>query len=234
MKPVMTTMLFSVFIAGVRYLRKLKNLFRRKSLAAIMDWARPVRWPVLAISFLAMLSSLLSLGLTLDTKSLVDAATSGNRSALLLYAAVLLGLIASIRLCSVVSSWLRVKSSANLQKHLQSLVTEAVFTKEYAALKGYHSGELTNRVFSDVTVVKNGIMSMLPSLLQTVVSFVGAAVILIIWDWRFVLLLLLGSGIGAVITVAFREPMKARNKRMQEAEDSFHASTQETLENNRV
>ena len=75
---------------------------------------------------------------------------------------------------------------------------------------------------------------MLPSILQTVVSFVGAAVILIIWDWRFVLLLLLGSGIGAVITVAFREPMKARNKRMQEAEDSFHASTQETLENNRV
>ena len=69
-----------------------------------MEWARPVRWSVLAISFLSVLSSLLSLGLTLDTKSLIDAATSGNRSALLLYAAVLVGLIASIRLCSVLSS----------------------------------------------------------------------------------------------------------------------------------
>ena len=218
----------------MRYIRKMKEVFRRRSLMTIVHWARPVRWSVLVISVLAVLSSLLSLGLTLDTKSLIDAATSGNRSALWLYAAVLVGLIATIRLCAVLSSWLRVKASAGLQRHLQSLVTEAIFNKEYASLKGYHSGELTNRVFSDVSVVKNGIMNMLPSILQTLVSFVGAAVILIIWDWRFVLLLLLGSGIGAVITLAFREPMKTRHKRMQEAEDSLHAATQESLENIRV
>ena len=218
----------------MNYIRKLKEVFRRKSLMTIVHWARPVRWSVLVISVLAVFSSLLSLGLTLDTRSLIDAATSGNRSALWLYAAVLVGLIATIRLCAVLSSWLRVRASARLQRHLQSLVTEAIFHKEYASLKGYHSGELTNRVFSDVSVVKNGIMSMLPSILQTVVSFVGAAVILILWDWRFVLLLLLGSGIGAVITIAFREPMKTRHKRMQEAEDSLHAATQESLENIRV
>lgn len=218
----------------MKYIRKMKDVFRRKSLMTIVLWARPVRWSVLTISFLAVFSSLLSLGLTLDTKSLIDAATSGNRSALWLYAAVLVGLIATIRLCAVLSSGLRTKASANLQRHLQTLVTEAIFNKEYASLKGYHSGELTNRVFSDVSVVKNGIMGMLPSILQTLVSFVGAAVILIIWDWRFVLLLLLGSGIGAVITLAFREPMKTRHKRMQEAEDSLHASTQESLENIRV
>ena len=216
------------------YIRKLKKVLHRKSLEAIVQWARPVRWSVLAISFLAVFSSLLSLGLTLDTRSLIDAATSGNRSALWLYAAVLVGLIAAIRLCAVFSSWLRVRASARLQRHLQSLVTEAIFNKEYASLKAYHSGELTNRVFSDVSVVKNGIMNMLPTVLQIAVSFVGAAVILIIWDWRFVLLLLFGSGIGAAITIAFREPMKTRHKRMQEAEDALHASTQESLENIRV
>lgn len=218
----------------MNYIQKFKSIFRRKSLAAIVRWARPVRWSVLLISFLAVLSSLLSLGITLDTKSLIDAATSGNRSSLWLYAAVLVGLMAAIRLFSVLTSYMNVKASAVLQKHLQSMVTEKILDKEYASLKGYHSGELTNRVFSDVSVVKNGILSMLPVLLRTVVSFVGAAVILIIWDWRFIPLLLLGAGIGALITLAFREPMKARHKRMQEAEDSLHASTQETLENIRV
>ena len=218
----------------MNYIQKFKSIFRRKSLAAIVRWARPVRWSVLLISFLAVLSSLLSLGITLDTKSLIDAATSGNRSSLWLYAAVLVGLMAAIRLFSVLTSYMNVKASAVLQKHLQSMVTEKILDKEYASLKGYHSGELTNRVFSDVSVVKNGILSMLPVLLRTVVSFVGAAVILIIWDWRFIPLLLLGAGIGALITLAFREPMKARHKRMQAAEDSLHASTQETLENIRV
>ena len=66
----------------MKYIQKLKKLFRRKSLAAILQWARPVRWAVLLISFLSVLSSLLSLGITLDTKSLIDAATSGNRSSL--------------------------------------------------------------------------------------------------------------------------------------------------------
>ena len=218
----------------MNYIQKFKTIFRRKSLAAIVQWARPVRWSVLLISFLAVISSLLSLGITLDTKSLIDAATSGNRSSLWLYASVLVGLMAATRLSSVLSSYVNTKATAVLQKHLQSLVTEEILDKEYAFLKGYHSGELTNRVFSDVSVVKNGIMSMLPVLLRTVVSFVGAAVILVIWDWRFIPLLLLGAGIGALITVAFREPMKARHKRMQAAEDALHASTQETLENIRV
>ncbi len=218
----------------MNYIQKFKTIYRRKSLAAIVQWARPVRWSVLLISFLAVISSLFSLGITLDTKSLIDAATSGNRSSLWLYAAVLVGLMAATRLSSVLSSYVNTKATAVLQKHLQSLVTEEILDKEYASLKGYHSGELTNRVFSDVSVVKNGIMSMLPVFLRTVVSFVGAAVILVIWDWRFIPLLLLGAGIGAVITVAFREPMKTRHKRMQAAEDALHASTQETLENIRV
>ena len=137
----------------MNYIQKFKTIYRRKSLAAIVQWARPVRWSVLLISFLAVISSLFSLGITLDTKSLIDAATSGNRSSLWLYAAVLVGLMAATRLSSVLSSYVNTKATAVLQKHLQSLVTEEILDKEYAFLKGYHSGELTNRVFSDVSVV---------------------------------------------------------------------------------
>ena len=218
----------------MNYIQKFKTIFRRESLAAIVQWARPVRWSVLFIGFLAVVNSLLSLGIPLDTKRLIDAALSGNRSALWLYGAVLIGLMATIRLFGILSASVRLKATSDLQKHLQSLVTEAILDKEYASLKEFHSGELTNRVFSDVTVVKNGVMTILPVLLQTVVSFVGAAAILIIWDWRFVPLLILASSIGVLITIAFREPMKTRHKRMQAAEDSLHASTEETLENIRV
>ena len=135
---------------------------------------------------------------------------------------------------SVLVSWLRIRASTSLQKHIQGMVTASLMSKEYPALKPFHSGELVSRVFSDVSVVKNGVLGLLPSLLQTAVSFIGAAVILITMDWRFVPVLILAAVLGGVIAVLFREPMKRRHKRMQEAEAKLHASTQETLENVRL
>lgn len=214
--------------------QKLKKIFHRKSLTTIVQWAHPVRWSVLFISFLSVLSSLMSLGITLDTKALIDAATSRNQSELWICGVVLVGLIAATRLSAALSSYIRIKATALLQKHMQTMVTGSIFDKEYSSLKGYHSGELTNRVFSDVSVVKDGIINMLPTVLRTAVSFFGAATILIIWDWRFVILLILASGLGVLISLALREPMKTRHKRMQAAEDSLHAATQESLENIRI
>ena len=65
-------------------------------------------------------------------------------------------------------------------------------------------------------------------------TFLGAAIILISWDWRFVPVMIAAALIGSGVMVAFREPMKRRHKRMQAAEDALHASTQETLENIRL
>ena len=215
-------------------LRKVRKMFRSPALAAIRAWARPVRWPVLGISGISVLSTLLSLGLTLVTKALVDGATGGDEGALWTYGALMVAMFAAQRGLTVWTSFLQVKASAKLQQHLQGMVTKSILGKEYARLKPYHSGELVNRVFSDVSVVKGGVMNLLPTLLQTGVSFVGAAVILISWDWRFVPVMILAALAGSGIMIAFREPMKRRHKRVQAAEDALHASTQETLENIRI
>ncbi len=215
-------------------LRKIKTIFRSPALRAIVKWSRPAHLSIVLISLIAVGSSLISLGVTLVTKALIDGATGGNVSALWTYGAALVALIIASRALSVWSAYIRTKASAVLQKHMQGLVTASILGKEYASLKGYHSGELVNRVFSDVSVVKNGVISMLPTFLRTGVSFVGAAIILITMDWRFIPVLVIAALLGSGIMIAFREPMKRRHKRMQEAEDALHASTQETLENIRV
>ena len=191
------------------YIQKAKSILNGSTLRSILRWSKPAHGAVFAISGFAMLGSLMSLGVTLITKGLIDGATSGNARALLLYGGALAGLIAAERLLSVWSSHIRMKANAKLQMHMQALVTDAIMGKQYAYLKVYHSGELVNRVFSDCAVVKNGVMSLLPSFLRMAVSFIG-------------------------VSLVFREPMKARHKRMQAAEDALQASTQETLENIRL
>ncbi|MBQ3762463.1 MAG: ABC transporter ATP-binding protein [Clostridia bacterium] len=215
-------------------LKKARKLFKSPALSAILTWAKPVRLSIVGVSVISVVSALLSLGLTLVTKGLVDAATGGNLNRLWQFGALMVALYAIQRGLSVWMSYLQMHTSAELQRHLQGMVTKSILGKEYASLKPFHSGELVNRVFSDVSVVKGGMMNLLPTLLTTAVSFIGAAVILISWDWRFVPVMIVAALIGSGVMVGFREPMKRRHKRMQAAEDALHASTQETLENIRL
>ena len=160
-------------------LRKARKLFKSPALSAIMTWSKPARWGIVGVSVISVASTLLSLSLTLVTKALVDAATGGNADALWLFGVLMIALYAALRGLSVWISFLQVRTSAKLQQHLQGIVIKAILGKEYASLKTYHSGELVNRVFSDVSVVKGGMMNLLPTLLTTLVSFIGAAAILI-------------------------------------------------------
>ena len=212
-------------------IEKVKSIFKSSGIAAVLRWSKCVHVKVVAVCLITVLATVFSLFFTLATKGLVDGAVSSNSDQLVKYALMLVGIILMQHLLSNVRSWLRIHASAELQESLQKMLVHEVLSKEYGGLKGYHSGELVNRVFSDMSVIKNGIMSILPSLIGIVVSFVGAAGILIAMDWHFVILMLAGGALGLALVILFRGPMKARHKRMQEAEGRLHSSVQETFVN---
>ena len=215
-------------------LKKIKKIIRSPGLAAVWRWSKSVHWKVVVICLITVVTTLFSLGFTMATKGLVDGAVSANRHDLRRYA-VMLGVIILIQhSLSAANALLRVKTSSFLQKSLQGMLVDELLSKAYPSVKGYHSGELVNRVFSDVSVIKNGVMNILPNFINIGVSFTGAAIILITMDWRFVILMITGGVLGLGLVLLFRRPMKQRHKRMQEAEGALHASTQETMENIRL
>ena len=136
-------------------LKKVKRIFKSPALSAIVKWSKPVRGAVLLISCIGVVNSLLSLGVTLVTKALIDGATSGSSSALWIYGASLVALIVTERVLNIWSSAVNLKASSGLQKHMQGMVTEAILGKQYASLKGFHSGELVNRIFSDGSIMNS-------------------------------------------------------------------------------
>ena len=215
-------------------LKRVKTVFTSPVYKSIYRWMKPFRWPICIISLLGISGTVLSLWLTMVTKDLIDGATSHNINLLWKYGILLVAIIAIERGLSVFSAWLRTRTSARMQLEMQRQVTTSLMGKEYKYLKPYHSGELVSRVFSDVGVVRDGVLNLLPSVLQLAVSFFGAAGILISMDWRFVPVLVIAGVAGVIITAAFRNPMKKRHKRMQDAQAKLHASTQETLENVRL
>ena len=215
-------------------LEKVKSIFRSPGIAAVIRWSKCVHLRIIMICLITVAGTVASLGFTLATKGLVDGAVSSNMSGIKKFGLILLAIILTQHLLSAARSLLRIHASADLQQHLQEMLVRDILAKEYQRLKGYHSGELVNRVFSDMSVIKEGMMSILPSVIGIVVSFFGAAAILIAMDWHFVFLLIVGGILGLIVVLAFRKPLKTQHKKMQEAEGALHASVQETLENVRL
>lgn len=216
------------------YKEKLLRMFKSPAIADIFRWSRSEHLPMIWICIFNFLLSCSSLLITLSTKGLIDGAASHNDGQVKLYVWIMAATVLAILLCSAASSLLQTKTGAVLQKNLRAMVLHRLLRKQYACVQGYHSGELVNRMFSDVAVVKNGIMGIVPQLVFMAVSFFGAVVILISMDWRFAVLLIAGGILGLTLTVAFKKPMSSRHKAVQESEGRLHALLQETLESLRL
>ncbi len=215
-------------------IQKIKKIFKSPAMVQVYRWSKCIHSRIIWICILRVIMVFCSLAMTLVTKELIDAAVSAQAGVLWKYGAALLILVLVEIAISYISSLTRVHASAKMQLSLQGTLIRNILTKEYASLKGYHSGELVNRVFSDAGVVRGGVLGILPSILGTLISFIGAAAILIALDWRFVVLLAIAGVIGTVIVLLFRRPMKERHTRMQKAEDKLHAVIQETFGNMRL
>lgn len=216
------------------YREKIIQTLKSPTLADIWAWSEESHWSIFWISILNLVISGGSLVITVATKGLIDGATAHVGSQILFYAIVLIVTVLMIRIATLLSGLLSVRTGAVLLKDIRSMLLHKLLRKQYASLKGYHSGELVNRMFSDVSVVRNGILDIVPGLVSMAVSFVGATAILISMDWRLVVVLIAGGVIGLFLLVVFRRPMKTRHKAVQESEGRLHAVLQETIENLRL
>ena len=172
--------------------------------------------------------------LAVATKGLIDGATAHVSCQIWFYTIVMVVTVLLVRTASLLSGLLSVRTGAVLLKDIRGMMLKKLMKKQDASLNGYHSGELVNRMFSDVSVVKNGILDIVPGLVSMAVSFVGAAVILISMDWRIVVVPIAGGVLGFFLFVICGRPMKTRHKAVQESEGRLHAFLQETLENLRL
>lgn len=213
------------------YKEKIIRMLKSPALADIWRWSEGNHWSVFWICILNLIVSGGSLVITVATKGIIDGATAHMSSQMWFYAIVMIITLLLVRIASLLSGLLSVRTGEVLLKEIRCILLRKLLRKQYASLNGYHSGELVNRMFSDVSVVRNGILDIVPRLVSMAVSFVGAAVILISMDWKFVAVLVAGGGLGMFLLVVFKNPMKTRHKAVQESEGRLHAVLQETLEN---
>ena len=213
---------------------QLKKILKKQTARAILKWSKPQRLNIFIMCMLNVILAGIGLGTTLATKGIIDGATAHNREKVQYYAlALVLGVIIS-RGSYLLLGLMNVKTGNILLKNMRNMFLHKLLKKQYETLDGVHSGELVNRMFSDITIVKDGVMEIPADLANMTVGFIGASLILISIDWKFIVLIAVGSLLGLALIILFRKPLKNRHRKVQEAEGKLHSILQEALENIRL
>lgn len=194
---------------------------------------------ILSISniLLALVATVLALVSKLAIDSAQRAATASSNGEFLHYrnliifnCILILVVITSRLLLRVFTQSLTIRVQAKMEMKMRGRLFYSIMMKDYGKINKYHSGELMNRITSDVKIVTEGIISIVPDALYFMTQFVGAFVVLIIFDWKFTMLFIAAGIVMSVIAVFFRGKLKNLSKQVQETDGKVRSFFQEAIE----
>lgn len=210
------------------------NHFNRSVHKNLWIWSKGIHGSLVVICILNILISISTLFISVMTRSLIDGAGNHEMNTVITCACALVILVVLIRILSYMHGIIQTKSSALLLKNIRNNTMKQLMHKQYGSLNTHHSGEMVNRLFSDVNVVRNGIMDIIPGFVSLCVSFTGAAIILITMDYRFALAPVLAGCMGMIVMIVLRKDVQEKHRKAQENEGKVHALIQESIENIRI
>lgn len=170
-----------------------------------------------------------SIWFVLSCREVIDAATSYNRQTFISKSIFLFSIIILQLILRLSKRWLEEHIRAKLEITYKSYIFLSLLQKDYTSLSSYHSGELLNRLFSDVTIISDGIATFLPGLIEMLTLLVGASSVLLRLDTSFTMIFIFGGSILFFLTKIFRKRMKVLHKCVQEKDGKVRSFLQEAL-----
>ena len=163
-------------------------------------------------------------------RGIIDSAVSGDRGGILGYAVglggfVLLQLVLRL-VCNSLSEYVR----AGLEMDIRAKLFGKLLSAELSSVTKYHSGELLNRMFSDVKICSDGIADIVPAAVNMATRLVCAGAIMIFLEPWFAVLFIAAGAVVFVVTRFFRGRLKGLHKQVQEKEGKVRSFLQESLE----
>lgn len=167
-------------------------------------------------------------------RGVIDSAVSGDSGQILLYAALLAGIVALQLVLKLVCNSLAEKVAAKLEMRMRQESLGRLLSAELSETSKYHSGELLNRMFSDVRICADGVVEIVPSAVNLVTQLVCAAAVMLALEPRFAGLFLAAGAVLFVVTKLLRGRLKGLHKQVQEKEGAVRSFMQEAVESTAV
>ena len=189
---------------------------------------------IVALSALCALQAAVLVGFALACRAVIDQAVAGNTAGLLASAAALAGVIVSQLMLRLAINGTQERIRARFALELRKSMLDSIFAARYGNVLRFHSGELSNRMFSDAQVVSNGVSTIIPSFVSMIAQLVFAIAVLALISPPMVALFAGAALLSFVLARTLRGRLKALHRAVQEKEGAVRVFLQEALEHQLV
>lgn len=189
---------------------------------------------IVALSMLCTVQAAVLVGFALACRAIIDQAVAGNIDGLLASAAVLAGVIIAQLVLRLAINSTQERIRARFALELRKSILDSIFAARFGNILRFHSGELSNRMFSDVQVVSNGVATIIPSFVSMLMQLVFAIAVLALISPPMVALFAAAALLSFVLARTLRGRLKALHKIVQEKEGAVRVFLQEALEHQLV
>lgn len=205
----------------------------KRELLWLLARMRQYRGKILAVGLLGMVGTLMGLASSVASKYLIDAVTGCGTDLLKKAAITMVLMMLGSLILQGISSRVGASVHMHVKNEMQHLAYGRILRAGWEDLESYRSGDLLNRLTSDITTVSDGIIRFLPGVIISMLQFFGALGIMLYYDPIMALIALLGVPVTLGLSRAMLGKMRLHNMQVKELtgevmsfqEDSFRNLT---------
>jgi len=169
---------------------------------------------IFIVGLLGMITTVMSLISSIATKFLIDAVT-GFGSEITLAAVLMVSMMLGGLLLQAVSSRVGASVHIKVRNEIQHKTFGKILRATWEMLEPYRSGDILQRLNSDVNIVTDGVISFLPGFITSFVRFLGAFVIMLYYDPIMALIALIGAPVTLLLSKILMSKLREHNLNMK-------------------
>ena len=180
---------------------------------------------------LGILGTALSLLSSVAMKTLIDVVTGFQTGAIVTAAAWMAGMLLGSAGMQAAASRIAAVINIRVQNGIQAEVYDRMLRTDWASLEQFRSGDLLNRLNTDVTSVSGGVTGLLPSFVTAAVQFLGSLIIILCYDPVMALIALIGAPLSVLCSRTLVRRMRSYNRRMKDISSEVMSFHEDSLRN---
>ena len=215
---------------------KLKHYWGRRDdakqyLKWVLGYTKPYIPQLSLLMMFDLLSTLMSVGMAIIGKRLIDSATTGELnelwSIMIMYGLVIIG----SQILNMVSGLMSTVVYEKFGFGIRKKVYRRILDTNWIDISKYHTGDLMTRLTSDVGAISDGISSTTPTIIRLMVELIVTFFTLAYYDVRLALFALLVAPLAMLASFVLGKKIKYLTVKVQETESKYRSFMQESLAN---
>lgn len=217
-------------------IQKLKKYWNKRDDAReyfkwVLGYTKPYVPRLLLILVFDILATLLSVGMAIIGKELIDRAIDGELSQLWKIIALYVLVIFGSAVLSLVSGLFSTIVYEKFGFGIRKKVYRRILDTTWLDISKYHTGDLMTRLTSDVSAVADGISTTIPTVLRLLIELIVTFFTLAYYDLKLALFALLVAPVAMLSSMILGSKLKYLQVKVQQSESKYRSFMQESLAN---